>query len=171
MLVYQWEDGEHLHARAERREDPDTAWQRFLALPASERLAVVQTLIDLHVALVMKGWITGDFYDGCLIYNFHRKSIHVFDLDSYHQGPYRNNMGRMFGSTRFMAPEEFELGRTIDERTTVFALGRTIGIFLADVPAASEVVARACEADPGRRYGTVTELAVAFGRAIDRLSD
>ena len=169
MLLYRWVDGEHLHVRRERREEPDTAWQRFLALPTSERLAVVQTLIDLHVALAKKGWVTGDFYDGCLIYNFRRKSIHVFDLDSYHQGPYRNNMGRMFGSTRFMAPEEFELARAIDERTTVFALGRTIGIFLSGLPAMSDVIARACEADPVRRYGTVTELAGAFGQALGQL--
>lgn len=166
MLVYGWVEGEHLHARRERREDPDTAWQRFLALPTSERLAVVRTLIHLHVTLAKKNWVTGDFYDGCLIYNFPSKSIHVFDLDSYRRGPYRNDMGRMFGSTRFMAPEEFELGRTIDERTTVFALGRTIAIFLSDLTALSDVVARACEATPEHRYGTVAELSGAFARAL-----
>ena len=112
--------------------------------------------------------MTGDFYDGCLIYNFRHKSIHVFDLDSYRKGPYTNDMGRMFGSTRFMAPEEFELSRTIDERTTVFALGRTMAMFLADVPAASAVVARACAADPASRYGTVAELGGAFRRALGR---
>jgi hypothetical protein len=34
------------------------------------------------------------------------------------------DMGRLFGSTRFMAPEEFELGVMIDQSTTVFTLGR-----------------------------------------------
>ena len=166
MLVYGWVEGEHLHARRERREDPDTAWQRFLALPTSERLAVVRTLIDLHVELASKNWVTGDFYDGCLIYNFPNKSIHVFDLDSYRQGSYRNNMGRMFGSTRFMAPEEFELGRAIDERTTVFALGRTIAILLADLPTVRDVVARACEPSPTSRYATVAALAASFTSAL-----
>ena len=165
MLVYRWVEGEHLHVRRERREDPDTPWQRFLALPTQERLAVVRCLLDLHVALAGKGWVTGDFYDGCLIYNFDRKTVHVFDLDSYRHGAYRNDMGRMFGSTRFMAPEEFELGRVIDERTTVFALGRTIAVFLSDLTGLANVIAGACEADPDRRIGTVADLAAAFDEA------
>ena len=64
-LVYEWADGEHLHAKRERRDDPTTAWQRFLHLPQGERLTVVQTLLDLHVELAAKGWVVGDFYDGC----------------------------------------------------------------------------------------------------------
>ncbi|WP_343824568.1 hypothetical protein [Clostridium subterminale] len=32
-------------------------------------------------------------------------------------------MGRMWGSSRFMSPEEFELGATIDEITNVFTMG------------------------------------------------
>lgn len=64
-------------------------------------------------------------YDGCLLYDFTTKRLAVFDLDHYRQGPYENTVGRVFGSTRFMAPEEFERGRVIDERTTVFALARS----------------------------------------------
>ncbi len=88
-----------------------------------------------------------------------------FDLDSYRLGPYPNTMGRMIGSTRFMAPEEFEKGRTIDERTTVFAMGRTIGIFLGDIPALVQVTDVACADDPCARYATVAKLAVAFKEA------
>ena len=162
MLVYRWVEGEHLHVPRDRRSDPETPWQRFLALPVDERLAVVRTIVELHIELAEKGWVTGDFYDGCLIYNFERKSIHVFDLDSYRQGPYRNHMGRMFGSTRFMAPEEFEKGRMIDERTTVFMLGRNLAIFLADMPALTDVVARACATDPANRHATVADFAMSF---------
>lgn len=67
-LVYEWADGEHLHAKREQRNDPATAWQRFLHLSLGERLAVVSTLLDLHVALAAAGWVTGDFYDGCLLW-------------------------------------------------------------------------------------------------------
>ena len=136
------------------------------ALPASasaERLAAARALLDLHVALAARGWVTGDFYDGCLIYDFARQRIHVFDLDNYRVGAYQNEMGRMFGSTRFMAPEEFELGRTIDERTTVFAMGRTLSIFLSrDFGAIAAVVAKACAADPAKRHRTVAQLAAHF---------
>ena len=59
-------------------------------------------------------------------------SVHVIDLDSYHMGSFINSMGRMAGSSRFMAPEEFELGATIDERTTVFTMGRTAAVLMSD---------------------------------------
>jgi serine/threonine-protein kinase len=58
--------------------------------------------------------------------------VHIVDLDMYHQGPFTNEMGRMFGSKRFMAPEELELGAQIDERTTLFTMGRTAAVFLSD---------------------------------------
>ena len=166
-LVYEWADGEHLHAKRERRDDPTTAWQRFLHLPQRERLAVVQTLLDLHVELAAKGWVVGDFYDGCLMYDFAAKRLHVFDLDHYSPGPCRNTMGRMFGSTRFMAPEEFEKGRLIDERTTVFALGRAMTIFLGE--AATTVATTACAEDPARRHPTVAALAADFAATAGRL--
>ena len=162
ILIYRWANGEHLHARRDRRNDPDTAWQRFLGLPCMERAAAVARIVDLHVALSGCGWVTGDFYDGCLLYDFATHTLRVFDLDSYRLGPYPNTMGRMFGSTRFMAPEEFEKGRTIDERTTVFALGRTIAIFLHDVPALEQVTAVASAEDPDVRYATVAELEMVF---------
>ena len=167
MLIYHWADGEHLHARRERRKDPNTAWQRFLGLPRMERASAVARIVDLHVALSGRGWVTGDFYDGCLLYDFATHTLRVFDLDSYRLGPYTNTMGRMFGSTRFMAPEEFEKGSTIDERTTVFAMGRTIAIFLHDVPVLEHVAAVASADDPDARYATVAELDTVF-RATTR---
>ena len=75
-------------------------------------------------------------------------------------------MGRMFGSTRFMAPEEFEKGRTIDERTTVFMLGRNLAIFLADIPTLTDVVARACANDAEARYATVQQFAMSFNAGL-----
>ena len=170
MLVYRWAEGEHLHARRERRDDPATAWRRFLALPRQERLAAVGSIIDLHVTLSRAGWVTGDFYDGCLIYDFAQHALSVFDLDSYHQGPHANTMGRMFGSSRFMAPEEFEKGRLIDERTTVFAMGRTVAIFLPDAEALAPVAVTACADDPGARYATVAKFAAAFIDAAEGLA-
>ena len=37
--------------------------------------------------------------------------------------PYINKMGRLWGSSRFMSPEEFELNAMIDARTNVFNMG------------------------------------------------
>ena len=106
LLVYDWRDGEHLGTN---RDDPASAHQRFKALPVPEILAALDALYDLHARLDAAGWVEGDFYDGALLYDFDAHQLTVIDLDTYHRGPYRNDMGRMFGSTRFMAPEQLSL--------------------------------------------------------------
>jgi serine/threonine-protein kinase len=168
LLVYDWFDGEPLHARPEQRDDPASAYQRFRALPVDRIVACLDAVFDLHVVLARAGWIAGDFYDGCLLYRFTSSEIRVIDLDTYHRGPYTNTMGRMFGSTRFMAPEEFERGAVIDERTTVFNLGRAAFVFLGEEgafrgsPAQGAAAARACDPDRTRRFATVAELVAAW---------
>ena len=81
-------------------------------------------------------------------------------------------MGRMFGSDRFMAPEEFERGVRIDERTTVFTLGRAISVFLGEGgPREHSFRGRgfqyramliACDPDPSRRFQSVADLVGAW---------
>ena len=185
MLVYRWVDGENLYVPGPLRSTPDSAAQRFRSLPPAVRIAAVRSIIDLHLALTGQGWVAGDFYDGCLIYDFDGGTLRVCDLDHYRSGPYRNTVGRMPGSTRFMAPEEFEKGQVIDERTTVFTLGRTAAIFLDDwsdnggrralphAPSRSDradsvraVTEIACAPDPAARYPSVAALADAFDAAV-----
>ncbi|NYH93439.1 serine/threonine protein kinase [Actinopolymorpha rutila] len=132
LLVYDWRDGDHLGTPSHRRHDPGTAFQRFRALPAEEILAALDGLLDLHRVLDSAGWVQGDFYDGALLYDFRRRRLTVVDLDSYRLGPYRNDMGRMFGSSRFMAPEEFSLSAPIDSCTTAYVMARTVLVLLAD---------------------------------------
>ena len=165
LLVYQWLDGELLHAPRARRDDPESAFQRFRSLPSPTIQGRLDAIFDLHHELAGAGWISVDFYDGSLIYDFKSGSLGIVDLDSYSKGPFHNEMGRMFGSTRFMAPEEFQLGALIDERTNVFTMGRTALVFLSDGtlnPGAFrgtrelfEVVARACEPERSRRHDSV----------------
>ena len=38
-------------------------------------------------------------------------------------------MGRLWGSSRFMSPEEFELNAIIDSRTNVFNMGQWLSQF------------------------------------------
>jgi serine/threonine-protein kinase len=165
LLVYQWLDGDLLGVPRAHRDNPESAFQRFRSLPAPTIRQCLGAVLDLHDALARVGWIAVDFYDGCLIYDFASGRLGVVVLVHYHAGPFRNELGRMFGSERFMAPEEFELGARIDERTTVFVLGRTALVFLSDgtlAPGAFrgsgalfEVVAKACAPDPARRFGSV----------------
>ena len=163
-LVYDWVDGECLYGG---RADPQSAHQRFCRLPGDAILAVLDAIYDLHVWLVLSGWIAVDFYDGCLMYDFERQAAHVVDLDMYHLGAFTNEMGRMFGSTRFMAPEEFERGALIDERTTVFTMGRAAIAFLGhDIGGAmGEVIHRACRQEREARYRSMEEFCAAWQQA------
>ena len=171
VLVYDWLDGEFIGTSASRRTEPTSAFARFLALDAHERAAALDVVFRLHVTLTERGWIASDFYDGSLIYDFARRRMHVVDLDSYRDAPFVNDMGRMFGSSRFMAPEEYTLGARIDERTTVFTLGRTVAQFLSlGGERTAGLVARACEARPERRFGSVAEFYEAWSAALPPLT-
>ncbi len=174
-LVYEAAEGELLHARRAAREDPASAYQRFAHLPADRLLGVFDVLIDLHAELAAAGWVACDLYDGCLIVDLGTGSLKVVDLDTYRRGPSVNDMGRMFGATRFMAPEEFELGAVIDERTTMFTLGRLVRHFgtrlterdeqFCGSAAVAEVVRRACRPLPADRYADVAAFAQAWRSA------
>ena len=167
LLVYEWIDGDLIGTPSAKRADPASPYQRFRALPVAEILPALDRIFDLHAYLAENGWIAADFYDGCLLYDFSRQTLRIMDLDTYHQGPFTNTMGRMFGSSRFMAPEEFQLGAVIDQRTNVFTMGRTVALFLSDgtlkrapfrgSDALYAVMCQACQPDPGQRFMTMKE--------------
>ncbi|WP_062348795.1 hypothetical protein [Herbidospora yilanensis] len=124
MLVYDWADGELVGVPREHRDDPASAYRRFLALPPVRVLTALDTVVDVHDLLDRAGEVAGDFYDGCLLYDFTPHRLSLIDLDDYRPEPYRNDMGRIFGSSRFMASEEFTPGALIDQRAGVFTMGR-----------------------------------------------
>lgn len=175
LLVYAWIDGELIGTPSARRADPTSSYQRFRALPVAEILQALDLIFDLHAYLAARGWIAADFYDGCLLYDFNRQTLRMMDLDTYHQGPFINTMGRMFGSSRFMAPEEFQLGAVIDQRTNVFTMGRTAALFLSDgtlerAPFRGSnrlhaVIVQACQADREQRFATVQDFYNAWRQA------
>jgi serine/threonine-protein kinase len=172
MLIYDWAEGELVGAQGARRADPESAFQRFRRLPSDELTAAIDTILDAHLKLCGAGWVACDFYDGSVIYDFAARRTWLIDLDSYHLGPFTNEMGRMFGSTRFMAPEEFQRGALIDERTTVFTLGRMMSVFLGDgelgraefrgSQTQHRAMTTACRPDPAARFQNVAALAQAW---------
>jgi serine/threonine-protein kinase len=177
LLVYDWVDGELLGGvTAERRADETSAFARFRRLPVPRVVAALDSIYSLHTALAAAGWIAVDFYDGSLIYDFSASQIHVVDMDLYRTAPFVNGMGRMFGSTRFMAPEELTRGARIDQRTNVFTMGRTALQFLSDgtddprafrgSPGVFDVVMRACRAERRDRFATMAEFHDAWRGAL-----
>ena len=165
MLFYDWVEGQLVR----------NSLHKIKRLPVRQILSLLNDIYDLHAELAKRGWIANDFYDGSMIYDFHRLKVHSIDLDTYRLGPFTNDMGRMFGSTRFMAPEEFRLGATIDQRTTVFTLGRTAAVLLSDNSldrnpfrgnaAQYDTMLKACRKNPDARFQSVAHFCDAWLQA------
>ena len=179
VLVYPWVDGEVLYGPGApdgrtRRLDPRSTHARFRRLSVAEILAAIESIFDAHLAVTDAGFVAVDLYDGSLVYDFSARKMWLCDLDDYQPGPFTLEADRLPGSTRFMAPEEFQRGATIDQRTTVFDLARTALVLLdeADVdtrfrgtPALAAVARRATDENPRDRYATVAEFVAAWRRA------
>lgn len=126
--VFDWSQGENLHPHWEfpppaKYEDPRSPYYRYKHLPLGLRLRSLNQIFDFHKHVESQGYVAVDFYDGSILYDFASDQTLVCDIDLYHKGAFVNKMGRMWGSSRFMAPEEFQLGALIDEITNVFVLG------------------------------------------------
>ena len=175
-LVYNWVDGEGLRPERELEADEIHPRDRFCALPATEIIAALNVIYDVHLLIEKRGFIAEDFYDGCIIYDFQKKQIHLYDFDHYHPAPFINDRGRLYGSSRFMAPEEFQKGARIDERTNVFMLGRTAFVLLANSSDLRDdwkgnetmwqVAKKATNTDKALRYQSVKEFVSAWHAAI-----
>lgn len=177
-VVYPWIRGESLNdpfaPGALHRDDPHSALNRLRALPYADAVAAFDVVLDAHVAAEDEDLVAVDFYDGCLMYDFERRAIRLVDLDLY-SPPYFLDRDQQFGSTRFMAPEEFVRGAAIDFRTTVYTLGRT-GFQLLGEPggeedtfrgsdAQSAVLQQAAAIRPADRFPTVAALVSAWREA------
>jgi serine/threonine-protein kinase len=145
-------------------------WSRFRALPVRSVEAAVESLLSAHRAVAAAGFVEVDLYAGSLMYDFDRHALQLIDLDDYRPGPFTAEE-RLPGSTRFMAPEQWGGGTTIDERSTVFVLGRAIRLMLdaRDDESAWRgtdeqlaVVRRATAPGPDDRYPTVAALQEAW---------
>lgn len=117
--IYAWQDAPVLWPSP-----PDPAvLERVRRLQLSRSLKMLDGVFDLHGALAMEGYIAVDFSDENLLVHFDRDEMTVCDIDLYRKKPAVNDRGRMHGSSRFLAPEEYTLGASLDESTTVYAMG------------------------------------------------
>ena len=60
-----------------------------------------------------------------IMYDFENGKTTICDIDFFRKQSCINNMGRMWGSSRFQAPEEFRFGAVLDEVTNVYTVGAT----------------------------------------------
>lgn len=169
-MVFEWTDAECMG-----RMYPESR-AKFMAMSMEKKLQVfadVQRFLD-HVA--RSGYVAIDFYDGSIMYDFGREKTMICDIDFFRPQPCVNDMGRMWGSARFMSPEEFELGAALDEVTNVYTLGATAFALFADGvrsreswpfgDAAYGVVARAVCPERSGRQQSIREFMEAWRAAL-----
>jgi serine/threonine protein kinase len=183
-LVEEWGAGEILSDSYDGavlpRDHQESAYRRFLRLRADEIADAIGQLIDIHVAVAAAGYVAVDLYDGCVLYDFSSHTLRLIDLDLYRHGPYVLDGDRAYGSSSYQPPEEFRRGATIDERSTVYTLGRMALVYLGcargsdalpeDFRGTDEQFAVATEAtaaDPGDRIQTVSALHAAWSALPD----
>lgn len=165
-LVFDWTD-----ATPVGRQYEQSHVVRTLSVPA--RVDAVQQILDFHVHAAGLGWVAVDLYDGSVMLDPASGRVTLCDLDFYERVPLVNAMGRMWGSSRFMSPEEHELGAAIDEVTNVVALGALAHTFLGDDETRSRsawlgsderfaVAARALRAGRSERWPSIAALAEAW---------
>jgi len=118
-MIFQWSDAECMHPMY------PMSRKKFLQMTLETRCQVFEDILTFHVYAAKQGYVAIDFYDGSIMYDFNNNRTVICDIDFYAKAPYINNMGRLWGSSRFMSPEEFKLGAVIDEITNVHAMGAT----------------------------------------------
>ena len=118
-VIFEWVDAECMHGMY------PLSRKKFLQMPLDTKLQVFNEILSFHAHVAKRGYVAIDFYDGSIMYDFNNARTIICDIDFYSKMPCANTMGRMWGSSRFMSPEEFEFGATIDEITNVYTMGAT----------------------------------------------
>ena len=131
-VIFEYADGECLfdHWNFEKYKNDSaliTPIQKFKKLEISKRLDVVYKLFSFFETFINAGYVAVDFYDSSIIYNFEKDEATFCDIDLFRKLPTKNDLGKdYYGTKRLKAPEENELGATIDELTNEFTLGAII---------------------------------------------
>lgn len=161
-MVFRWAEGDCMG-----RMYPEEH-RRFMALPIGDRLEVFDRVLDFLGHVHSMGYLAVDFYDGSIMYDFASGKTTFCDVDFFVKKPYINTMGRMWGSSRFMSPEEFRLGAEIDEATNVYTAGAMAFALLGNYSREREdwplgeglfkLARRAVSDSRAERPGTIREL-------------
>ena len=124
--VFEWLDAECMGNQYPQSRE------RFLQSSSEVKLKIFDDILSFHAHVAKQNYVAIDFYDGCIMYDFNKNKTALCDIELYEKAPATNNRGRMYGSSRFMSPEEFQLGATIDEITNVYTMGATAFAFFGD---------------------------------------
>lgn len=195
-VIFEYADGECLfdHWNFEKYKNDSTLItpiQKFKKLEISKRLDVVYKLFSFFETFINAGYVAVDFYDSSIIYNFEKDEATFCDIDLFRKLPTKNDLGKdYYGTKRLKAPEENELGATIDELTNEFTLGAIIfdifsnvsnndkryeiGMFIPNDLEEFElntktynVLLKATNYDRNNRYTSISEFEVEFRKSLE----
>lgn len=139
VAVFEWAEGECLFDHWNfnmYKEHPDleTPIKKFKRLSIDKRINVALKLFSFFETFIESGYVAVDFYDSSIMYDFENDLVTFCDIDLFKKIPTINDIGKTyFGTKRLKAPEENELGATIDELTSEFTLGAIIFDMFSDV--------------------------------------
>lgn len=199
-VIFEYADGECLfdHWNFEKYKNDSTLItpiQKFKKLEISKRLDVVYKLFSFLETFINAGYVAVDFYDSSIIYNFEKDEATFCDIDLFRKLPTKNDLGKdYYGTKRLKAPEENELGATIDELTNEFTLGAIIfdifsnvsnndkryeiGMFIPNDLEEFElntktynVLLKATNYDRNNRYTSINEFEVEFRKNLEEKSE
>lgn len=170
-MVFRWATGDCMGRMY------DAQHRRFMALPPKEKLTVFRDILDFLDHIVKNGYVAIDLYDGSVMYDVQTHRTTICDIDFFRKQPCINDMGRMWGSSRFQSPEEYRRGDVIDEVTNVYTAGamafalfggyeRTIEAWQLSKEAFA-VAKKATADDRNQRYQSIQELASAWEQALN----
>ena len=131
VVIYEFAEGEclfdHWNFDRYKKTKEITPLMKFKSLPIEKRLNVVEKLFSFFETFIDCGYVAVDFYDSSIMYDFKNDVVTFCDIDLFRKLPTENDLGKdYFGTKRLKAPEENELGATIDELTSEFTLGSII---------------------------------------------
>jgi len=149
---------------------------KFFSLPISARLGVFSDILSFLAYTASMGYAAIDFYDGSVMYDFAKNRTVICDIDFFRKMPAVNDMGRMWGSSRFMSPEEFAISSPLDEVTNIYTAGAFAFALFADCirtreswplgDAAYNAAAKAVRDDRSERWQSIAEFASAWEAAV-----
>ena len=116
--VFEWVDAIGI----EPFNSPD--YMRFMQMPVNKKIQAFEDILAFHTHAAAKGYVAIDFYDGSILYDYDNEKVIICDIDFYQKSPYIGEMG-LWGSSRFVSPEECTPGAVMDEITMVYTMGAT----------------------------------------------
>lgn len=170
-LVFRWAEGDCMG-----RMYPE-AHRRFMALPAESKMGVFRDILRFLEYTASRQYVAVDFYDGSILYDFETGKTSLCDIDFFRRQPCVNDMGRMWGSSLFQAPEEYRFGAVLDEVTNVYTAGAFAFALFGEYERTRdswhlserlyEIAAKAVAEDRNQRYQSLRQFREAWEESWD----